>query len=76
MARIVDLAAGENPPDGERWALVHREEGVRAPGVNVTQHDEGATFALSGDAAAFDAAIAKACEWEDANGVAAVYVRR
>ena len=75
MAKVVELKAGENPPEGiEKWVLVTRDEAPRAEGVNVTQHSDGATFAVSSDGDG-EEAIRKAAEWADENGIATVYVR-
>ena len=75
MAEVVHLAAGENPPDGQKWVMVTREEAVRAAGTNITRHSAGATFGVSPDESDTDAALAQACEWADKHGIPKVYLR-
>lgn len=75
MAEVVRLAPGESPREGGKWVLVHTEEAVRAPGVNITLHTDGATFSVSPDEAESSGVVAQASEWADAHGVPTVYVR-
>ncbi len=75
MVNVVWLNPGEDPPEGEDWALVARDTSGTAGG-SVSHGSKGATFyipypALEADQAA---AIEKAKDWAKKHNVPTVYV--
>ena len=74
MARIIELSANNEPPQGADWVLV-TSEGCNGQG-QMEEHEMGATFFAYERDPDFAEAIDQAVAWADFHGIGAVYVQR